>query len=104
MNRTRGGPLRLVKSLRGEGTLMWGRGSAREVSYSIDLYGQGPLLSGDGDVRGNLADLVGRSPANVRLRLASGHEAPITLCGIEADSASIDLVKPASPALFEDET
>jgi hypothetical protein len=103
MNRSRGGPLRLLKSIRGDGTLMWGRRATRDVAYSIDLYGQGPLLSGDGDVRGDLSDLVGRAPANVRLRLASGQETEIVLCGIEADSASIDLVKPASSA-FEDET
>jgi len=103
MNRTRGGPLRLLKSLRGDGTLMWGRRSARDVAYAIDLYGQGPLLSGDGEVRGDLSDLVDRAPANVRLRLASGRETEIALCGIEADSASIDLVKPDAAA-FEEES
>ena len=103
MNRSRGGPLRLLKSLRGDGTLMWGRSATRNVAYAIDLYGQGPMLSGDGEVRGDLADLVDRVPANLRLRLASGREVPIALAGIEADSASLDLVNPA-PATFEDES
>ena len=102
MNRSRGGPLRLLKSLRGDGTLMWGRNASRPVAYSLDLYGQGPLLSGDGEVRGDLTDLVGRAPANLRLRLANGRETPIGLCGIEPDSASVDLVKPDASA-FEDE-
>lgn len=102
MNRIRGGPLRLLKSLRGDGTLMWGRRATREVAYAIDLYGQGPMLSGDGEVRGDLTDLVGRAPINVRLRLASGRETPINLCGIEADSASIDLLKPASSTFDEE--
>ena len=81
---------------------MWGRHSTRKVAYAIDLYGQGPMLSGDGEVRGDLTDLVGRAPANLRLRLASGLETPIALCGAEADSASIDLVKP-DPSAFENE-
>jgi hypothetical protein len=102
MNRPRGGPLRLLKSLRGDGALLWGRRSTRDVAYAIDLYGQGPMLSGDGEVRGDLSDLVGRAPANLRLRLANGRETEIALCGIEPDSASIDLVKP-SPDAFEDE-
>jgi hypothetical protein len=82
--------------LRGDGTLMWGRRSARAVSYSVDLYGQGPRLTGDGEVVGDLSDLVGRSPVGVRLRLASGQEASIVLRGIAADSASIELADPVA--------
>ncbi len=94
MQQKRGGPLRLLKSLRGAGTLLWGRRAAREVSYCIDLYGQGGFLSGDGDVRGDLADLVGKAPSNVRLRLASGEETQVALGEVEADSASIELLRP----------
>ena len=95
----RGGPLRLVKSLRGDGTLMWGRRAARPVSYSIDLYAQGSLLSGDGDVRGEFADLVGRQPADARLRLADGEIYQLVFCDIAADTATIELLRPApSPA------
>jgi len=102
MHTKRGGPLRLLKSMRGDGTLMWGRQAARAVSYCIDLYGQGGFLSGDGDVRGDLSDLVGKAPSNTRLRLASGEEAPVTLGDIEADSASIELLKPlAAPFVTE---
>jgi hypothetical protein len=97
--RLSGGPLRLVKSLRGEGTLVWGRRPSRGVSYSIDLYGQGSSLSGDGDVRGDFTDLVGRDPADVRLRLANGEEAAIVLIDIEADAASIELLSPVSSSL-----
>jgi hypothetical protein len=99
MNRARGGPLKLLKSLRGNGTLMWGRQATRPVSYSIDLYGQGHMLSGDGDVRGDLIDLVGRVPSNARLRLANGQEAPVALRGIEADAASIELLDLAASSL-----
>jgi hypothetical protein len=99
MNRGRGGPLRLLRSLRGDGTLMWGRGATRAVAYSIDLYGQGQYLSGDGEVVGDLADLVGRAPSNPRLRLASGEEAALIFRGIAADGASIELLRPVPAAL-----
>ena len=78
---------------------MWGRGATRAVAYSIDLYGQGQYLSGDGEVVGDLADLVGRAPANPRLRLATGQEAALIFRGIAADGASIELLRPLSSAL-----
>jgi hypothetical protein len=102
MTRGRAGPLRLVQSLRGEGALVWGRQSSVAVSYSLDVYGQGRLLSGDGDVRGNLVNLVGRSPLNLRLRLEGGHEASISIRDIAPDSASIELTRPVSER-FEEE-
>jgi hypothetical protein len=95
----RGGPLRLVRSLRGDGTLMWGRRAARPVSYSIDLYAQGELMSGDGDICGEFTDLVGRMPSDARLKLASGETVQLKLGDIAADTASIELLRPAlSPA------
>jgi hypothetical protein len=103
MKRGRGGALRLLKSLRGDGTLMWGQRATRAVTYSIDLYGQGQYLSGDGEVLGDLADLVGRAPANPRLRLATGQEATLIFRGIAADSASIELTRPV-PVDFEAES
>ena len=99
MNRGRTGPLRLLKSLRGDGALLWGRHATRAVSYSVDLYGQGRWLSGDGDVRGDLSDLVGRAPVNLRLRLADGREAPVALRDIEPELASIELVNPVPESL-----
>jgi hypothetical protein len=91
--------IRLLKTLRGEGALSWGKRGSRAVSYCIDLYGQGRFLSADGDVRGDLADLVGRTPSNARLRLASGEEVRFAFCSIEADMASIELLNPVSAAL-----
>ncbi len=78
---------------------MWGRGAARAVTYSIDLYGQGQYLTGDGEVVGDLADLVGRAPSNPRLRLASGEETALIFRGIAADGASIELLRPLPAAL-----
>jgi len=90
-----GGPLRLLRSMRGEGTLLWGANGSRAVTYAIDVYGQGQMRSASGDVRGDLAVLVSRSPSNVRLRFADGAETPITLTEIEADTATIELQGPA---------
>lgn len=88
------GPLRLVASIRGEGTLLWANSVGRPVTYAIDLYRQGQLRSANGDVRGSLSSLVGRNPPNVRLRMEDGLEVRIALTDIEADSASIDLLAP----------
>jgi hypothetical protein len=90
------GPLRLIRSIRGEGTLLWAAASARPVAYAIDLYSQGQMRSGNGEVRGTLSSLVGRNPANVRLRLADGVEIPVELTEIEPDRAMIDLVAPVT--------
>jgi hypothetical protein len=86
--------MRLIRSIRGEGTLLWAASSGRTVSYAIDLYRQGQMLSGNGDLRGSLASLVGRNPPNVRLRLADGLEVGIALTDIEADRAMFDLLGP----------
>jgi hypothetical protein len=90
-----GGPLRLLHSLRGEGTLLWGTNGKRPVAYAIDVYGQGQMRSASGDVRGDLANLVSRSPANVRLRFADGAEVPVALTDVQADAATIELNGPA---------
>jgi hypothetical protein len=94
MRATVTGPLRLIRSIRGEGTLLWAASSGQTVSYSIDLYRQGRILSGNGDVRGSLTSLVGRNPPNVRLRLANGLEVSVALTDIEADTATFDLLDP----------
>lgn len=99
MRANQSGPLRLVGSLRGEGTLLWGSSGARPVTYSIDVYSQGQMRTGNGEVSGGLSNLVGRSPANVRLRLADGAEVGVALSEIEADRAMIELNgSPALPA------
>jgi hypothetical protein len=94
-----GGPLRLIRSVRGEGTLLWGASGSRPVSYAFDLYSQGQMRTASGDVRGDLALLVERVPANVRLRLADGAEAPVSLSEIEEDTASIELIEPFPASL-----
>jgi hypothetical protein len=97
MSNRRGGHLRLVRSLRNEGTLLWGKRGERPVTYAIDLYSQGEMLSGNGDVRGDLAILVGRAPADFRLRLADGTEVSVTLADVEPDSATIEILKSMPP-------
>jgi hypothetical protein len=89
-----GGPLRLLHTLRGDGTLLWGTNGRRPVAYAIDVYGQGQMRTASGDVRGDLANLVSRSPANVRLRFADGVEVRAALNDIESDTATIELQGP----------
>jgi hypothetical protein len=91
--------VRLVKSLRGEGVLCGRRSRSRPVSYCIDLYAQGVYLSGDGDIRGDLVDLVDKVPINARLRLADGEEVEISFRAIEPDVASIELASPVPSTL-----
>jgi hypothetical protein len=93
-----GGPLRLLRSMRGQGTLLWGANGSRAVTYAIDVYGQGQMRTASGDVRGDLAALVSRSPANVRLRFEDGTEVPAALNDIEADTATVELQGPAPGA------
>src|SRR5690242_15805714 len=93
----RGGPLRLIRSLRDAGALLWDKRGERPVAYAIDVYSQGERQSGDGDVRGDLASLVGRVPTNVRLRLADGVVVAVALTDIESDSATVELLGPLPP-------
>jgi hypothetical protein len=74
--------------------LLWSTSSGRAVSYAIDLYRQGQMLSGNGELSGSLASMVGRSPSNLRLRLANGLEVCIALTDIESDRAMLDLIGP----------
>jgi hypothetical protein len=72
---------------------------SRPVYYCIDVYAQGAYLTGDGDIRGELVDLVDKVPINARLRLADGEEVEIAFRAIEPDVASIELVSPVPSAL-----
>ena len=98
--RSAGGRLRLIGTLRGEGTLLWGKSGSRRVSYAIDLFSQGQMRSGNGDVRGDLAALVARAPANVRLSLEDGAEVGVTLADIGSEAAVVELLGtvPSVPA------
>ena len=69
------------------------------MTYAIDIYGQGKLRSASGDVRGDLAVLVARSPANVRLRFAGlAAVVPVSLGEVDTDTATIELLGPAPEA------
>ncbi|HZZ89730.1 MAG TPA: hypothetical protein VFE13_15490 [Caulobacteraceae bacterium] len=95
MRNSFGGPLKLLGSLRGEGELLWGASGSRPVTYAIDVYSQGSARTASGDVRGDLAVLVARAPANLRLRFSDGTESPVSLGDVEADTATVELLGPA---------
>jgi hypothetical protein len=86
--------MRLVTTLRGDGTLLWSASGARPVSYSIAVFGQGSMRSASGDVQGDLKLLVARSPANTRLRLEGGAEVQVKLSNIGHDAAVVELLAP----------
>lgn len=86
--------LRLVTSLRGDGVLSGRWRGTRPVFYCIDIYALGLLRSGDGDIRGDLTDLVARDPTRARLRLAGGEEINLVLRSIETEMASVELLEP----------
>lgn len=97
MHNKRGGHLRLVRSLRDEGSLLWGKRGERAVTYAVNLYRQGELLTANGEVSGDLATLVGRTPADVRLRFADGTVLPVALTDVEPDSATVEILQPVPP-------
>jgi hypothetical protein len=66
------------------------------VTYAVDLYSQGQMQTGNGEVCGGLSSLVGRSPTNLRLRLADGVEVPVALTEIEPDRAMVELLGPVT--------
>ncbi|HWA63769.1 MAG TPA: hypothetical protein VG939_20505 [Caulobacteraceae bacterium] len=86
----RGGPLRLVKTLRGAGELRWGSRQTRPVAYAIDFYSQGLQRSAAGDIRGDFAVIAGRPRVEGRLRLEDGEDHRILLLDVEADSAMVE--------------
>ena len=89
MRGPRGGPMRLIKTLRGKGELRWGARQKREVSYGIDFYSQGALRSAAGDVRGDLAALADRPRVEARLRLEDGEELQVDRTAVAISVAHV---------------
>lgn len=95
--RGRGGPIRLDRTLRGQGELSWGPREVRAVAYAIDFYRQGPLRSAAGDLSGDFTAIANRRPIPARLRLEDGEQLAVLLSDIDAGSAMIELA-PSQPA------
>ncbi len=92
MRNSRGGPLRLLATLRGDGALLSAR-SPIEVRYQVDLFTRGAVLIATGEVEGRLAPLRGKQEG-FRLRLEDGcviniklNEVNVDLAAFEADEA-----------------
>ena len=102
MRNTRGGPLRLISTLRGEGALL-GAAAPIAVHYQVDLFTRGAMIIATGEVEGRLSALRGKLGA-FRLRLDDGCliEVRLTETGpdfaaFEADEASARLCHDRGP-------
>ncbi len=96
MRNSRGGPLRLISTLRGEGALL-GAASPIAVHYQVDLFTRGAITIATGEVEGRLSALRGKLGA-FRLRLDDGclldvriTDASPEFASFEADEASAKL-------------
>ena len=94
MQHRRGGHLKLLGTLRGEGDLILAD-HRRTVSYRIDLFDQGHTRSTSGDIRGDFGDLdiaEDSDPVQAILRFEGGGETAILLTEVEVDAAVIQLL------------
>jgi len=88
MRNSRGGPLRLLGTLRGEGKLLVAAAQI-PVQYQVDLFTRGAILIATGEVEGRLSPLRGK-PGAVRLRLEDGCIIEIKLTEVNADLAAFE--------------
>jgi hypothetical protein len=98
MRNSRGGPLKLLSTLRGQGMLIGARGIA--VHYQVDLFRRGSMTLASGEIEGRLVTIRGRDGA-ASLRLEDGSVVAVTLRDVGADLAAFD-VDEAGAALCHD--
>ncbi|HEX5378332.1 MAG TPA: hypothetical protein VFW47_07140 [Phenylobacterium sp.] len=93
--------LKLLKSLRGEGVLVWSGGSI-PVAYELDVFGNGDHRTASGHLEGDFAALNTEDEATplpaARLRLDGGREIEIDLSSADVSSAEFDAKPQASDA------
>jgi len=86
-SRRGGGPMKFLRSLRGEGVLV---SDAQEVlvTYQLDIFESGFGRTGSGVLEGRLSESFTEGAA--RLRLADGQEFAVTLQDIDDDGAAFE--------------
>lgn len=89
VNLSRGGPLKLIGTLRGDGSFL---AAARRipVSYQIELYRRGGMILASGEVNGEILPRMA-SALKASLRLEGGETVNLTLREVAADMAAFDL-------------
>ena len=89
MNHGRGGPLKLIGTLRGDGSLL---AAARRVAvtYQIELYRRGTMALASGEVSGDMSSRMAQANTGT-LRLETGETVNVTLREVAADMAAFDL-------------
>jgi hypothetical protein len=88
MRNSRGGPLRLLGTLRGEGVLF--ATTQVRVRYQVDLFRRGSMMIASGELEGRFSPVKGRD-LRARLRLEDGAVVDVTLRDVGADLAAFDV-------------
>jgi len=84
----RGGPIKFLGALRGDGTLISPAGETA-VTYQLDVYQGAAGRTGSGAVDGAMPEAGETDEA--RLRLADGRELAVTLQEADENGASIEI-------------
>ena len=89
MKLVRGGPLKLITTLRGSGSLL---ASARRtpVTYQIELYRRGQAELASGEAAGEMSPRQAGA-LTATLRLETGQDVGVTIREMAADVASFDV-------------
>jgi hypothetical protein len=89
MQNSRGGPLKLIGALRGDGVLVGGGGKF-PVRYKIDLFRRGGVRIAIGEVEGQLSSRLAGGVAG-RLKLENGTPLAVAMGDVSADLASFEV-------------
>ncbi|HLI66373.1 MAG TPA: hypothetical protein VKU90_08410 [Caulobacteraceae bacterium] len=95
----RGGPLKLVRGLRGKGALVWSGGEIA-AAYEIDIFSRGAMFTVSGRIQGDFSALAGGRPSGLRLRLQDDHEIAVNLISLTRAAAEFDAPSPAAETLM----
>ena len=87
-------PMRLTRTLRGDGVMLVGRKREVPVAYAIDIFDEGERRTATGWIDGAFAAFAKLKAA--RLRLADGVEIGVSLDVQDADSAFVEIEDPLS--------
>ena len=89
VNHKRGGPLKLISTLRGDGSFLAG-GRRIPVTYQVDLYRRGGGELASGEVAGQMTGRVAQARTG-SLTLEDGQTVNLILREVAADMAAFDL-------------
>jgi hypothetical protein len=89
MRHNRNRPMKLLRTLRGDGSLSTPTGEL-PVSYEISCFSQGDAIIADGALSGDLSGLEDAAEG-LKLRLADGRQVVIALADADETGAEIQI-------------